>query len=76
MLYEAKKLMEEATELKELCMKQLGKGVFNSMSEEEYGLYKRMFDMVDTSMALVLEQAILFEAMDKKLDKLLGRGES
>lgn len=77
MLHEAEKLMKEANELKELCVKQVvDTGVFEYLDGEAFDLYKKTFSLMDHSMNLVMEQCKLFDEMDKKLDEILKKLES
>lgn len=76
MMEEAKKLVEAANELKEMCFGVMfDSSMLKDMSAEEFKLFQTMFELADTSTKLVLEQAKLFEQMDKKLDKLLLKSE-
>lgn len=77
MLHKAEQLMKEANEIKELCMEQIVKNeVFEYMDGETFELYKKTFNLMDTSMNLVMEQCKLFDEMDKKLNKILEKMES
>ena len=78
MLYEAtKKLVKEANELKELCLDQMfDMDMVETMSGEEFELFKKMYKLVDDSMNLALEQARLFDEMDNKLDKIMKKLEA
>lgn len=75
MLNEAKKFVEEANELKKLCMKIIvEQDALTDADPEAIILCMKMCNLVDTSMNMVLEQAKLFDQMDEKLDKLLYYG--
>ena len=75
MLYEAtKKLVEEANELKELCLDQMfDPYTVETMSGEEFELFKKMYKLVDGTTNLALEQAKLFDEMDNKLDAIMKK---
>ena len=75
MLYEAtKKVIEEANELKDLCVDQMFDPIMlKNMSSEEFELFKKMYKLTNDSLNLVLEQAKLFDEMDKKLDRIMKK---
>jgi hypothetical protein len=75
MLHEkAMKVVEEANELKEVCVKTLATSdMVEIMSSEEFELYQRMLRLMDDSMNLVLEQCKMFDDMDDKLDKIMKK---
>ena len=77
MLNEAKKMVEVANDLKDFCAKQmLDPDMFMGMNGEVFEMYQKTFKLMDISMNLVLEQAELFDAMDKKLDLLVKKLEA
>ena len=69
-------LIEEVNGLPESYMKMIGQETFNYMDENTFGLLKKLFDLTNTSMEVMKEQAKVIENIDKKLDKLLKRKES
>ena len=69
-------LIEEVNELKDSYMKMFGSEMFNYMDENTFVLFKKSFDLLNTSMDVIKEQAKIIENIDKKLDKLLARKES
>lgn len=77
MINEAKKLVDAANELREICVRQMCNDcILTDMTAEEFDLYKKLFNMVEVSTNLVLEQAKLFDELDKKMDKLLNKMEA
>lgn len=69
-------LIEEVNELKSSYMEVLGSEMFEYMDENTFGMVKKMFNLMNTSMELMKEQAEVIEGINKKLDKLLSRKES
>lgn len=69
-------LIEEVNELKDSYMKMFGSDMFEYMNEDTFGMVKKMFNLMNTSMEVIKEQAEVIEVIDKKLDKLLSRKES
>lgn len=80
MLQKAELLVREANELKDLCMAQMDEMVLDYMDEETKNttveLYTKMYNLMDVSLELVVEQAKLFEELDTKIDKLLAMMEA
>lgn len=78
MLYEAaNNLVKEANELKEMIMDQMfDLDTVETMTGEEFEMFKKMYKLVDDSMKLVLEQNKLFDEMDNKLDKIVKKLEA
>ena len=77
MLETTEKLIKEVNELKTLCVNEALKDVFNEYSTDTtVVLYRRMFQLMDTSMELLKEQAALMDGINNKLDKLLKKTES
>lgn len=73
----AMKVVEEANELKEICMKNLAaSGMFEDMSGDEFEMYQKLMRMLDESMELVLEQAKMFDELDNKLDRIMRKIEA
>ena len=70
-----KQLIEEVNELKVSCMAMFGSEIFERMDEQEFAMFKNVFNLIDTSMEAMKEQAEIIESIDKKLDKLLAREE-
>ena len=68
-------LIEEVNELKHSCMTMIGSEMFESMGEQEFEMFKNVFNLTNTSMKVIKEQAEIIESIDKKLDKLLAREE-
>ena len=66
-------LIEEVNELNDSFMTMIGSQMFNSMNEQEFVMFKKMFNLMNTSMEVVKEQAEVIESIDKKLDKLLSK---
>lgn len=69
-------LIEETNELKELCIGKLGSEMFKYMDENSFLLYKKTFQLTNTSMEVIKEQAKIIDSINEKLDKLLARKES
>ena len=69
-------LIEEVNELKDSYMTVFGSEMFNYMDENTFGLFKKSFDLMNTSMEVIKEQAKVIESINEKLDKLLARKES
>lgn len=78
MLYEkTNKLVEEANELKDFCLRQmLDEDMIELMDGEEFEMFKKTYKLVNDSIDLVLEQAKLFDEMDNKLDKIMKKLEA
>ncbi len=78
MLYEAtKKLVNEANELKELCLDKLIRPeMLEDMDGESFELFQRTYRLMNRSIDLVLTQAELFDEMDNKLDKIMRKLEA
>lgn len=78
MLYEkANKLVEEANELKDFCLRQMiDPDMIGRMDGEEFEIFKKTYKLMNDSIDLVLEQAKLFDEMDKKLDKIMKKLEA
>ena len=69
-------LIEEVNELKDSFMTMIGSEMLESMDESEFVMFKKMFNLMNTSMEVVKEQAEVIESINEKLDKLLARKES
>ena len=69
-------LIEEANELKGSYMKMFGSDMFEYMDENTFGMFKKSFNLMNTLMEVIKEQAEVIEGIDKKLDKLLEGKES
>ena len=69
-------LIEEVNELKGSYIKMFGPDMFEYMNEDTFEMVKKMFNLMNTSMEVIKEQAEVIEVIDKKLDKLLERKES
>lgn len=69
-------LIEEVNELKDSYAKMFSSKMFDYMDEKTFVLLKKSFDLINTSMEVIKEQATVIENIDKKLDKLLERKES
>lgn len=81
MLHLANQLVKEANELKEMCMTQMDElGAFDYMDNETKNstleLYTKMYNLMDTSLELVVEQTKLFDEIDNKIDKLMEKLEA
>lgn len=68
-------LIKEVNEVKDLCLKQIGSQI-EYIDDDTFVLYQKMFNLLNTSMEVIEEQAEVIESIDKKLDKLLARKES
>ena len=68
-------LIKEVNEVKDLCLKQIGSQI-EYIDDDTFVLYQKMFNLLNTSMEVIEEQAAVIESIDKKLDKLLSRKES
>lgn len=53
--------------------KEFGSDIFDSMSEQEFALFKKLFNIMDVSMEVIEEQATVIQRIDEKLDKLLAK---
>ena len=69
-------LIEEVNEFKNSYMKMFGSEMFDHMDEKTFVLFKNLFNLLNTSMEMIKEQANVIENVDNKLDKLLERKES
>jgi len=69
-------LIEEVNELKDSYVRMINSDVFESMDENTFGIIKKSFNLVNTSMEVMKEQAEVIESINKKLDKLLTIAES
>ena len=65
-------LIEEAKEVKDLCLKQIGSDIVY-MDNDVIALYQKSFKLLDTSMDVLREEAEIIESINKKLDKLLEK---
>ena len=66
-------MVNEANEIKELCIKQFAESdMFDYMGEKEFVLFKKLFSFMDASTNLLIEQAELMDSIDEKLTKLLA----
>lgn len=65
-------LIIEVNEIKEYMFKEFGSDIFDSMGEQEFTLFKKLFNIMDVSMEVIEEQATVIQRIDEKLDKLLA----
>lgn len=65
-------LIIEVNDIKEYMFKEFGSDIFDNMSEQEFALFKKLFNIMDVSMEVIEEQARVIQRIDKKLDKLLA----
>lgn len=70
------RLIEEVNELKDSCMSMIVTESLNYMTGTEFEMYKKTFNLLNTSMDVMSEQAKMIDQIDKKLDTLLKRKES
>lgn len=66
-------LIIEVNDVKEYMFKEFGSDIFDSMSEREFALFKKLFNIIDVSMEVIEEQATVIQRIDEKLDKLLAK---
>lgn len=66
-------LIIEVNDVKEYMFKEFGSDIFDSMSEQEFALFKKLFNIMDVSMEVIEEQATVIQRIDEKLDKLLAK---
>lgn len=69
------RLIIEVNDIKEYMFKEFGSDIFDSMSEQEFALFKKLFNIMDVSMEVIEEQATVIQRIDEKLDKLLAKKE-
>lgn len=65
------KLVTEAKELMNLCVKQMGSDDIKSMSVTELDAIQRCLKLVDSACELSIEQAKMMDEINDKMDKLL-----
>lgn len=65
-------LIIEVNEIKEYMFKEFGSNILDGMSEWEFALFKKLFNIMDVSMEVIEEQATVIQRIDEKLDKLLA----
>lgn len=65
-------LIEEVKEVKDLCLKQIGSDIVY-MDNDVIALYQKSFNLLDTSMEVLREEAEIIEIINKKLDKLFEK---
>lgn len=68
MLETTKKLFEECDELMEIGMSKMS---LNEISEDEFKVFKKTMNLLDTSKKLAIKQAEIIEQQNEKLDKIL-----
>ena len=61
----------EINDVKEYMFKNFDSDIFDSMSEQEFVLLKKLFNIMDISMEVIEEQATVIQRIDEKLDELL-----
>lgn len=66
-------LIGEVKELKECMFNEFGSEIFSCMDEKNFTLCKKLFGIIDTSIDVIEEQAIVIKRIDEKLDKLLAK---
>lgn len=66
-------LIIEVNDIKKYMFKEFGSDIFNSMSGQEFALFKKLFNIMDVSMEVIEEQATVIQRIDEKLDKLLAK---
>lgn len=64
-------LIIEVNDIKKYMFKEFSSDIFDSMSEQEFALFKKLFNIMDVSMEVIEEQATVIQRIDEKLDKLL-----
>ena len=69
-------LIEEVNELKDSCMSMIVTESLSYMTGTEFEMFRKMFNLLNTSMDVMSEQAKMIDQIDKKLDTLLKRKES
>ena len=68
MLETTKKLFEECDELMEIGMSKIS---LNEISEDDFKVFKKTMNLLDTSKKLAIKQAEIIEQQNEKLDKIL-----
>lgn len=68
--------IEEVNELKNSCMSMIVTESLSYMTGTEFDMIKKVFNLMNTSMGVIKEQAEVIESINNKLDKLLMRKES
>ena len=68
MLETTKKLFEECDELMEIGMSKMS---LNEISEDDFKVFKKTMNLLDTSKKLAIKQAEIIEQQNEKLDKIL-----
>lgn len=66
-------LIVEVNEVKECMFKGFGSEILENMNEQEFALFKKLFNIVNTSMEVLEEQATTMQKIDEKLDRLLSK---
>lgn len=66
-----RKLMVEAKELMDSCVKQMGVCSLQTMSADDLAVIQKCINLVDSACELSIEQAAMMDELNTKLDKVL-----